>query len=524
MAAVVSGVVVLAGGVAAGLVSARARRENPCAAGSYAPRDDSARDPLTRRLRQGYASVEIVVWLDDSDRLLVGGTRDYTDPGAELERLILRPLADRIETYGRPGLRRLCRTVSPRHRDRRTRSGAARPRLRTPRIAARRPPRRFHPTRGRCRTAGSGDRAADRPAHAPTRAHRRRAAADLRRRHVRRSRTVGRAADGRAAAERAMVAAFRLGWPPGDAGRRAQCLASTGGRRSRGGPAGPFRRPARARMAGARGVLVRTGRRRGRSHHDHSAACPRQLPSRVRHTGAGPGDRGASATRTADCCRTRASVRAPITATWRGPSGDGAGASGHDRPATASAGQAARPVSVRHDRSMTLRDVLRVAPGTAVNLDSIDPGGTPGFPERKKGRKSWARQELVELGGRLETLQEQLFATAKVGETRKRVLIVLQAMDCGGKDGTVRKVVGTMNPQGLHDRRLRPADEGGVGARLPVADPQGRAGARADRRVQPVALRGRAGRARARPGAEADVAGSVREDQRFRDGRWSTTA
>jgi hypothetical protein len=99
MAAVVSGVVVLAGGVAAGLVSTRARRENPCAAGAYAPRDAAARDPLSRRLRQGYASVEIVVWLDDTDRLLVGGSRDYTDPGAELDRLILRPLADRIGTF-----------------------------------------------------------------------------------------------------------------------------------------------------------------------------------------------------------------------------------------------------------------------------------------------------------------------------------------------------------------------------------------------------------------------------------------
>ncbi len=98
---------------------------------------------------------------------------------------------------------------------------------------------------------------------------------------------------------------------------------------------------------------------------------------------------------------------------------------------------------------MTLRDVLRVAPGTTVNLESIDPAGTPGFPKLKKGRKSWARDELVELGDRLDTLQEQLFATAKVGEVRKRVLIVLQAMDCGGKDGTVRKVAGTMNPQGL---------------------------------------------------------------------------
>jgi PPK2 family polyphosphate:nucleotide phosphotransferase len=98
---------------------------------------------------------------------------------------------------------------------------------------------------------------------------------------------------------------------------------------------------------------------------------------------------------------------------------------------------------------MTLRDVLRVAPGTAVDLESIDPGSTPGFPQRKKGRKSVARQELAEMAIRLETLQEQLFANAKVGDTRRRVLIVLQAMDCGGKDGTVRKVAGTMNPQGL---------------------------------------------------------------------------
>jgi PPK2 family polyphosphate:nucleotide phosphotransferase len=98
---------------------------------------------------------------------------------------------------------------------------------------------------------------------------------------------------------------------------------------------------------------------------------------------------------------------------------------------------------------MSLRDVLRVPPGTTVNLESIDPGGIPGFPERRKGGKRWARQELAELGGRLETLQEQLFATAKVAETRRRVLLVLQAMDCGGKDGTIRKVAGTMNPQGL---------------------------------------------------------------------------
>jgi PPK2 family polyphosphate:nucleotide phosphotransferase len=100
---------------------------------------------------------------------------------------------------------------------------------------------------------------------------------------------------------------------------------------------------------------------------------------------------------------------------------------------------------------MSLRDVLRLAPGAVVNLESIDPDSTPSFPDRnrKGGRKIWARERLAEIGGRLETMQEQLFATAKVFGTGPRVLIVLQAMDCGGKDGTIRKVAGTMNPQGL---------------------------------------------------------------------------
>jgi hypothetical protein len=96
MAAVGSGVVVLAGGVTAGLVSVRARRDGNYAPATHAPADDAARDPLGPRLRQGYASIEIAIWLDESDRLMVGGARDFVDPGAELDRLVLRPLVDRI--------------------------------------------------------------------------------------------------------------------------------------------------------------------------------------------------------------------------------------------------------------------------------------------------------------------------------------------------------------------------------------------------------------------------------------------
>jgi PPK2 family polyphosphate:nucleotide phosphotransferase len=69
----------------------------------------------------------------------------------------------------------------------------------------------------------------------------------------------------------------------------------------------------------------------------------------------------------------------------------------------------------------------------------------------RRDPKAWARAELVQLGTQLAAQQEMLFANAK---TRKdfpgRVLLVLQAMDCGGKDGTIKKVAGTMNPEGLH--------------------------------------------------------------------------
>jgi PPK2 family polyphosphate:nucleotide phosphotransferase len=97
---------------------------------------------------------------------------------------------------------------------------------------------------------------------------------------------------------------------------------------------------------------------------------------------------------------------------------------------------------------MELRERLRIAPGSQVDLGAIDPASTPGAPA--KADKKWTTAQLADIGAALSRYQEMLYAGAKAAGSRQRVLLVLQAMDCGGKDGTVRKVAGVMNPQGLH--------------------------------------------------------------------------
>jgi PPK2 family polyphosphate:nucleotide phosphotransferase len=97
-------------------------------------------------------------------------------------------------------------------------------------------------------------------------------------------------------------------------------------------------------------------------------------------------------------------------------------------------------------RARKVRRALRAAPD-GFDLSAIDPGATPGLP--REGDKLWSRDQMTVLGDTLAEQQERLYAAAQAGTDRRRVLLVLQAMDCGGKDGTVRRVAGTMNPQGL---------------------------------------------------------------------------
>ena len=83
---------------------------------------------------------------------------------------------------------------------------------------------------------------------------------------------------------------------------------------------------------------------------------------------------------------------------------------------------------------------LLVKPGTTVNLSEWDPNDTGKF----KGGKKAGLAQVEALNNKLETLQELLYAQHK-----HKVLIILQAMDTGGKDGVIRRVFDGVNPSGV---------------------------------------------------------------------------
>lgn len=82
---------------------------------------------------------------------------------------------------------------------------------------------------------------------------------------------------------------------------------------------------------------------------------------------------------------------------------------------------------------------FRVTNGDDFRLKRFDPADTGGLDLDKD-----AARELLQSGvKRLRNLQERLFA-----EKRWSVLIVLQAIDTAGKDGTIEHVMSGVNPQG----------------------------------------------------------------------------
>jgi PPK2 family polyphosphate:nucleotide phosphotransferase len=90
---------------------------------------------------------------------------------------------------------------------------------------------------------------------------------------------------------------------------------------------------------------------------------------------------------------------------------------------------------------------FRIRAGSQVRLDRIDAGDTSGF----SGSKRRAERESAELIRRLDHLQELFYACREHG-----LLIVLQAFDTGGKDGTIRHVFEGVNPQGVRVAKFGP--------------------------------------------------------------------
>jgi len=91
-----------------------------------------------------------------------------------------------------------------------------------------------------------------------------------------------------------------------------------------------------------------------------------------------------------------------------------------------------------------------VPPDTPITLSDYDPGYTGSYHSKRE-----TKAELDRNVKRLRELQEVQWA-----EGKHALLIVLQAMDAGGKDGTIKQVMRGVNPQGCQVTSFKvPTDE-----------------------------------------------------------------
>jgi PPK2 family polyphosphate:nucleotide phosphotransferase len=87
-----------------------------------------------------------------------------------------------------------------------------------------------------------------------------------------------------------------------------------------------------------------------------------------------------------------------------------------------------------------IRELLRARPSDGrFRMADVDPDSTPGLKSHKRALADYDKHKAA-----LFNLQERLYA-----EKKRALLIVLQGMDGGGKDGTIAHVIGNLNPQGV---------------------------------------------------------------------------
>ncbi|MEM1296708.1 MAG: PPK2 family polyphosphate kinase [Verrucomicrobiota bacterium] len=83
----------------------------------------------------------------------------------------------------------------------------------------------------------------------------------------------------------------------------------------------------------------------------------------------------------------------------------------------------------------------QIKPGSTFRLSDVDPDDKTQF----NVSKSEGKKLLPSLGARLVDLHRMLYAQGK-----HRVLIVVQTIDAGGKDGTIREVFSPLDPAHFH--------------------------------------------------------------------------
>lgn len=85
-------------------------------------------------------------------------------------------------------------------------------------------------------------------------------------------------------------------------------------------------------------------------------------------------------------------------------------------------------------------DQFMVRPGSRFRLADCDPAGNGAFADKEEAKVLTAKDAAA-----IDALQDRLYA-----EGKRALLVVLQGIDCSGKDGTVRAVFNACGPIGVH--------------------------------------------------------------------------
>src|SRR6476661_6800608 len=80
---------------------------------------------------------------------------------------------------------------------------------------------------------------------------------------------------------------------------------------------------------------------------------------------------------------------------------------------------------------------FRISAGDHIRISDFKPN------YRGNDHKHEALEKIEKLRKKMGDLQQRLFA-----ERQRSLLIILQALDAGGKDGVIKHVIGAMNPNG----------------------------------------------------------------------------